>query len=372
MREPYDVVEWRLFRKRYPAALLRRRGALTRAFGRKLRDTLGHKRIRGLALHPRHNQTTLWWYEQGLLALLGAAGWDVAWITDAAYRFDDERIAATVRIHREPVEVDTSDVDAVISLFPSDRAVREAQQLNVPLVHFAIKNLPAEQPHLVETPPANAWLWTGFAGSVNFHSALRVATKGKPWPARGAPFPVNRYYLPVRDVGTPRFDALLMGSNARDYDLAIEVFARSSGRRFAALCNPADLAAVTASGERNGISLDCFTGLGHVRLVELLEHTRVVVNPIVPPAESHYTNSVPLALGRPVLMSRIRSTEPYDGPGVLRAPLRDQQAWVAGLDRLLSETTTLPHEGALTQARTAHDLDRFFTSALVATLSTGD
>ena len=36
--------------------------------------------------------------------------------------------------------------------------------------------------------------------------------------------------------------------------------------------------------------------MSHVRLLELLEQSRMVLNPIMPPAESHYSLSVPFAV----------------------------------------------------------------------------
>jgi hypothetical protein len=47
--------------------------------GKNLRKNAGHRRLLGVALHPWHNQTTLWWFEQGMLNLIGAAGWEIDW-----------------------------------------------------------------------------------------------------------------------------------------------------------------------------------------------------------------------------------------------------------------------------------------------------
>ena len=90
----------------------------------------------------------------------------------------------------------------------------------------------------------------------------------------------------------------------------------------------------------------------------------------MPPAESHYSLSVPLALGRPLVATDRPSVQPFAGPGVLLAPQGDVPAWADCIVRLLRETAEgLPHRAALQQGEVRHDVDRFFGSAILTTLS---
>src|SRR5207245_6778817 len=91
--ELVHVLEMPVFRKRYPAALLRPRALHTERIARGLRERLGPRSVLGVAFYPWHDQTTLWWFEQGLLTLLAATGWDTVWVTNARYTFDDDRFA---------------------------------------------------------------------------------------------------------------------------------------------------------------------------------------------------------------------------------------------------------------------------------------
>jgi len=63
------------------------------------------------------------------------------------------------------------------------------------------------------------------------------------------------------------------------------------------------------------------------------------------------------------------SVRPFAGPGVLLASQGDVTAWAECIARLLTETASgLPHRAALKQGQERHDVDRFFASAILATL----
>jgi hypothetical protein len=382
----FPVIEMPIFRKRYPPEVLRPRAMHTERVARGLRQRLGRRSILGVATYPWHDQTTLWWFEQGMLTLLAASGWETVWVTDARYTFDDERLAeldgrlsVIRRRPGEPVwEVPAGRVDAVVTLFPSDRATEAARALGAPLVAFAIKNLHEDEPLLTVSPPAGTPLWHAFAGSTTFLDAAfgprdrsvagRLGDTAPAWRLIGAPFPTNRYYFPLRRA-QPVYDVLLFGSKSRDYDTAFAACARAGAGRVAALSNLEDAATVTQAARRLGIEAEVKEPMSHVRLLELLEQTRVVINPIMPPAESHYSLSVPLALGRPIVATDLPSVRPFAGPGALLAPQGDVAAWADCITRLLRETAEeLPHRGALQQSLERHDVDRFFASALLRTL----
>ena len=147
--ELFHVLEMPVFRKRYPAALLRPRARHTERIARGLRERLGMRSVLGVAFYPWHDQTTLWWFEQGMLTLLAATGWNTVWITDARYRFDDDRLAevdghvSIIRHDRAVLHWEPPDghFDTVVTLFPCDRATRAARLLGARLITFAIKNL---------------------------------------------------------------------------------------------------------------------------------------------------------------------------------------------------------------------------------------
>lgn len=391
----YHVLEMGRFQKRYPPEVLRPRAAHTERIGRSLRERLGPRSILGLAFYPWHDQTTLWWFEQGLLSLLAATGWETEWHTDARYRFDEDRLAeldGRVSVIRHPRNADWESTDgrfdAVISLFPCDRATRAARKHDARLITFAIKNLLEEEVPLVERPPDGTPLWHAFAGSTTFIAEAyssnfgpqddsggrrfepgRLGETAPAWRLFGAPFPTNRYYFPLRRA-TPVHDALLFGSKSRDYDTAFAALGRAGAKRVAALANVEDVATVKRSAEHHGIAADVKEPLSHVDLLELLEQTRVVVNPIVPPTESHYSLSVPLALGRPIVATEFSSTRPFAGPGVILVPHGDVAAWTQAIARFLAETATeMPHRAALKQGLEHHDVDRFFGSAILATMT---
>jgi hypothetical protein len=251
------------------------------------------------------------------------------------------------------------------------------------LITFAVKNLLEEEPPLVERPPDGTPLWHAFAGSTTFIAEAypsrfspfdqlrghrfepgRLGATASAWRLLGAPFPTNRYYFPLRRA-TPVYDVLLFGSKSRDYDTAFAALARACAGRIAALSNLEDIAA-----ERHGVAAEMKEPMSHLDLLELLEQTRVVVNPIVPPAESHYSLSIPLALGRPIVATALESTEPFAGPGVILARQGDVAAWAEGITRFLAETAEgIPHRAALRQGLERHDADRFFASAILATMT---
>jgi hypothetical protein len=390
----YPVIEMGRFRKRYPPEVLRPRALHTTRVGRGLRERLGPRTILGLAFYPWHDQTTLWWFEQGLLSVLAATGWETQWHTDARYTFDEDRLAeldGRVSVIRHPRDDDWDSpegrFDAVISLFPCDRATRAARKLGACLIAFAIKNLLEEEPPLIERPPDGTPLWHAFAGSTTFTDEAygskfspdrephrifepgRLGRTAPAWRLFGAPFPTNRYYFPVRRA-TIVYDALLFGSKSRDYDTAFAALARAGAGRVAALANLEDMGDVARAAERHGIAADVKEPMSHIDLLELLEQTRVVVNPILPPAESHYSLSVPLALGRPIVTTEIPSTRPFGGPGVILAPQGDIAAWTDAITRFLAETANeMPHRAALKQGLDHHDVDRFFASAILATMT---
>lgn len=389
--ELFHVLEMPVFRKRYPAALLRPRARHTERIARGLRERLGMRSVLGVAFYPWHDQTTLWWFEQGMLTLLAATGWNTVWITDARYRFDDDRLAevdghvSIIRHDRAVLHWEPPDghFDTVVTLFPCDRATRAARLLGARLITFAIKNLHDGEQPLVEMPPNGTPLWHAFAGSTNFLNAAGIKlVAGQPrlgrlgetvdaWRLRGAPFPTNRYYFPLRST-EPVFDALLLGSKSRDGDTTFAALRRAGAGRIAVVADTDHVDEMRLLAHRHGIDAAVHGPLSHVQMLELLEQSRLVVNPIMPPAESHYSLSVPLALGRPIVASELPSVRPFEGPGVLLAPLGNVAAWADCIGRLLEETAQgLPHRPALKQGAERHDVDLFFASAILATLSGG-
>lgn len=374
----FPVIEMPVFRARYGPQLLRPRALHTQRVAGSLRTRLGMRRLLGIAFYPWHDQTTLWWFEQGLLTVLAAAGWDTTWVTDARYTFDDERLeelAGRVTVIRDRDRPDWQPpqgaFDAVITLFLNDRATRAARALGVPLVAFAIKNLHEDEGTLSEAPPSGTPLWHAFAGSQNFLNATvwRLGETGPAWHLQGAPFPTNRYYFPLRPA-QPIFDALLFGSKSRDYDTAFAALARAGVGRVTTITDEEHVAEVAAAAARHGVDTAVNGPVPHVRLLELLEQSRMVLNPIMPPAESHYSLSVPLAVGRPLIATDRPANRPFAGDGVLLAPQGDVAAWSECVARLLRETAEgLPHRPALDQGQLRHDVDRFFGSALLTSLS---
>jgi hypothetical protein len=386
--ELFHVLEMPVFRKRYPAPVLQPRARNTERIARGLSERLGMRSVLGLAFYPWHDQTTLWWFEQGMLALLGATGWKTVWVTDARYRFDDDRLAevggqlSIIRHDRAAPrwEPPAGHFDTVVTLFPCDHATRTARLLGAQLITFAIKNLHDGEQPLVEVPPDGTPLWHAFAGSTNFLNAAgiklvarqprlgRLGRTADAWRLRGAPFPTNRYYFPLRSR-TPEFDALLLGSKSRDADTTFAALKRAGAGRIAVVSDTDHVDQMRVLAQRHGVDATVHGPLSHVQMLEVLERSRLVVNPIMPPAESHYSLSVPLALGRPIVASELPSVRPFAGPGVLLAPLGDVAAWADRIGRLLEETAQgVPHRPALKQGAERHDVDLFFASAILATL----
>jgi hypothetical protein len=310
------------------------------------------------------------------------------WVTDARYTFDDARLAeldgrvSIIRHNRDDPdwEPPAGRFDAVIALFPCDRATRAARDLGAQLITVAIKNLHHDEPILTEAPPAGTPLWHAFAGSQTFRNGAlgpfwdridtgHLGTTAAAWRLVGAPFPVNRYYFPLRPA-TPVFDALLFGSKeGRDYETVMAALRRAGAERVAALANREDGTAVQHAARRHGVEAVVHQPMSHLHLLELLERTRVIVNPITPD-ESHYSLSVPLALGRPIVATDMPSVRPFAGPGARLAPQGDIAAWAECISQLLRETSAgLPHRAALKQGVERHDVDRFFASAILATLT---
>ena len=119
-------------------------------------------------------------------------------------------------------------------------------------------------------------------------------------------------------------------------------------------------------GRAHGIDIHVSAPLSHLALGQFLQRTKVVLNPITPPAESHYSLSVPLGLGRPIVASDIPSVQPFVGPGLRVASLGDPVQWQEAITALLEETSSgLPYAPALQQARERHDIHRFFASSLM-------
>jgi hypothetical protein len=161
----------------------------------------------------------------------------------------------------------------------------------------------------------------------------------------------------------------LFGSKGRDYDTAFAALARAGVGPVAALANVEDVGAVAESARRHGVDATVNEPMSHVRLLELLEQTRIVVNPIMPPAESHYSLSVPLAIGRPIVATDLPSVRPFAGEGIRLAAPGDVDAWAECIAGFMKETADeLPHRGALKQGLERHDVDRFFASALLGSL----
>lgn len=376
MQRSPGPIEWRRFHARYTAAQLLPYARRTRALGRALRRRLGHRQILGISLYIRHDQTTLWWFEQSLLAVLAAAGWDVIWITDTTFAFDQRRLDALPGklriIHTppgRPPELPGGRFDAVVSLFPHDLATAAANERGLPLVAFAIKSILATLPPLQVQPAPGTRLWHAFAGSKSFvDSWSHIAPPGV-WTLVGAPFPVCRYYAPL--VPTPLdIDVLLLGSNGRDYPTVFRAMSALELGRVAAITNPEDTAAVATAARTAGLDMDVRGPQPHMDYVALLERCRVIVNPILPPAESHYSLGMPLAVGRPIITHQIPSVAPFIGPGVRAVEVGDLDGWRSAISEVLAATAEGgPHAGAVDQCERRHGMEKFFASALLQTLS---
>jgi hypothetical protein len=373
----YPVVPLRRFYDQLGPDELRQKIREVKSIGKAVRNRLGHKRVVGVALFPWHDQTTLWWFEQGLISVMAAAGWDVTWITDAGYSFDDRLLSSLpgqVDVRRGAEFVDTVGADGpgydgVVSLFVEDATIRLANRLDLPLASYSIKNIYRDEATLTELPKANPVLWHTFAGSRNFLSGTRRVLQEDQWQLRGAPFPLNRYYMQSRPV-EPDFDVLIFGSKSRDYPLVLDACKQAGIQRVAAIANEEHVESMRQLGQEHGMDLHVSEPLSHLDLCAFLQRTRVVANPITPPAESHYSLSVPLGLGRPIVASDIPSVQPFVGPGLAVASLDDSADWAEKLTHYLNETAqSLPYSPALKQAVERHCIHRFFAASLIETLA---
>jgi len=377
--ELYPVVPLREFYDNIDADALRLNLRELKSLGRAVQKRIGHKRVVGSALFPWHDQTTLWWFEQGLVSVMAAAGWEVTWITDAHYTFDDRLLASlpgTVEVRRGAGHLDSVDssdgvYDGVVSLFVEDATIRLANRLGLPLASYSIKNIYRDEATLTELPQSPPVLWHTFAGSRNFRSGTRRVLQPEQWQLRGAPFPLNRYYLQPADI-EPDFEVLIFGSKSRDYPLVLEACKQAGVSRVAAVVDAEHIESTREIGKAHGFDIHVSEPLSHLKLSAFLQRTRVVLNPITPPAESHYSLSVPLGLGRPIVASDIPSVQPFVGPGLRVAALDNPEQWAAEIQALLAETESgVPFEPALTQAKERHDIHRFFASSLMETFGGG-
>lgn len=364
----------RKFNKKYSAA--ERKPGLRELLliGRWLHKNHGKRKVIGLAFHPWHNQTTLWWFEQGLLNLMAAAGWDMTLYTDAHYKFDEDllhSLPGKIHVQRVPDRnefiLPKDDADIVISLFPCDEAINLARSTQSKLVTFAIKNLRTDLVPLQQSPPPNSILWHAFAGSKNFKGASsRVLGVDNNWQSIGAPFPVNRYYFPVRKHAKPAYPVLLLGSKGRDYQLLFEALHQAKINKISALIETEHINEIHNESQKWGIDCAITPPSNHLKVLELIENTQIVVNPITPPWESHYSVSTPLALGRPIVASKLPSVAPFVGDGLLTAELGNVDDWREKIQCLLQDSVR-PCVKTLRQAKEKHDMSRFFASAITHT-----
>jgi hypothetical protein len=145
----YPVIPMREFYEQLDPETLRQNARELHRVGRAVQKRLGHKRIVGSAIFPWHDQTTLWWFEQGLINLMAAAGWDVTWVTDANYTFDDRLLSSlpgNVEVrrgahHLADLAASDESYDGVVSLFVEDQTIHLANRIGAPLVSYSIKNI---------------------------------------------------------------------------------------------------------------------------------------------------------------------------------------------------------------------------------------
>jgi hypothetical protein len=372
------ILDERVFYTRFRGALTFVNGEKI-ATGRALRRRIGHRRIGLFAIFPRHDQSTWWWFEQGLINLLAAAGQEITLITDADYEYDQTRLRQldarlTVIPYRGAAtdrEVSDLALDAVIALTPSDAAVIAAMARDVPLLLFCVKKPEGKLEPLKVRPPRGTRLWHTFAASSSFPVEKFY---GSDFELRlmGGPFPVDRFYFPPSQ-GAPDVDVLLFGSKGRDLETAFTALGRLAVGRVAALANPSDVPLVKSLAKRFAVPTEVFEPLSHVELVALLHRSRMVVNTICSPWESHYSIALPLATGCPVITNDIPSNQAFvdgDDPGVILVPEHDTTALEQAVASLRDENERRFHAAAARrQAARRHDQDRFFASAIVAELT---
>src|SRR4029078_2462529 len=88
------------------------------------------------------------------------------------------------------------------------------------------------------------------------------------WRLRGAPFPTNRYYFPLRST-TPIYDALLFGSKSRDADTAFAAFKRAGAGRVAVVANTDAVEDMRLLARRHDVDATVHAPLSHVHMLEL-------------------------------------------------------------------------------------------------------
>jgi hypothetical protein len=371
------VLDFARFRERY-GPWLEPLDRETRALGAMLRERSRLRRALVVTACYRHNQSPQWWFEQALLAVLVAAGVEVTFVTDSRFTWDARRLARLGPMPRL-IEIDegasvppTDPCDAVLAMPPSDVATRAALDRDVPLVAFATKNHDVTRPHLTVTPAPGTTFWHAFAAARGWALALPhlLGDTAGAWRLREAPFPVNRYYLPRAEVAPSR-EALIFGTNRRDVPLALDALVQAGVQRIAVLGDEQDLDTVRA--EAAARHLDALTSgpRPHLEMVRLIEDCAFVLNPIGEWFESHYSLSVPLPLGRPVLVTESPGAGPFHDP-----PRRGVTLVRGGVDEWAAEIARLRDEAewrraaddAIVQARERHDAERFFALPLIEVL----
>ncbi len=367
------VLNLAALRARHPRALAVL-DAQTRKLGRQLAQ-LALKRVLVVASCPRHTQSTQWWYEQALLSLLVAADIEVTFVTDGWFEYDLDRMRSLGRvptmIEGEPARVPAGSFDAVIAMPPSDLAIRVAAERNVPLVACMTKNHEVGAPTLTYPPPHGTPLWHAFARSEGFAAAqgFFVGETRDRWVPMGAPFPVNRYYSPPTDA-VPTRHVLLLGTNARDVALAFAASRGAGESRIAVLGNHADRERVMQLAAAHGVAVDWSAQLGHDDMMALIASSSVVINPIT--TESHYSLSLPLAIGRPVLATESTSASVFYDParsGMRLLPPGSVAVWADAIRALRDPVTwRRASDDAAARAASHHDAERFFASAIASTL----
>jgi glycosyltransferase involved in cell wall biosynthesis len=368
------ILDGLAFRARYGSVLgaYAKETLLTaRSLARKVRA----KRALVVSAYPdKPDQSTLWWFDQGILVLLAAAGVELVYATDASYELDDYRLhevdAKLRRISLAEVEKLRESFDFVVAMTPSDIALQFAEKNRLPLCAFGVKGV-GPTSVLECKPPPGTVLWHGFTGDPHYVSDCQnVLGKGfSNWILRGAPFPANRYYFPAC-VRKPKLDALLFGSKERDVPLAFAALAKAGVSRVAALSNPDDVPMVRRLANEHGLDASVLPPQKHIQLLRALESAKMIVNPIT--TKSHYSFIAPLALGIPIVAMDTRSSRVFvhgEQPAVLLAPEGDVDAWSSQIQLLLDPKERAVREAAAReQVKTRHDLDRFFGSAIVETL----
>jgi hypothetical protein len=325
----------------------------------------------------RPDQSTHWWFDQELLAVLSAAHADVRFVTNASYALDERRFTELGTTPRrfaigtaEAATAIGSPVDVVLALTPSAPAVDAAHALDARLGVFAIKAHEGTLPTTMRAPPPRSKLFHAFAGSRNADGWMSIALGGTRggYEEHGAPFPVARFYFPASPAA-PTYDALLFGSKDRDLALGFAAMKAAGVERAIAIANEVDVAHVTELAASVALPTVVHGPLGHTALRDALCAAKVVVNPIVPPSESHYSSSVPLAVARPIVTTQCDAMRPYliDGGGIVGVPAHATDAWALAIRQTLADFDAMSAR-AFRQCTERHDMGRFFASAITLTL----